>query len=37
VTSAIQGALFVQIRDAGHNLPIEAPEEIAQAIRRFIT
>jgi pimeloyl-ACP methyl ester carboxylesterase len=37
VTSAIQGALFVQIRDAGHNLPIEAPEEIAQAIRRFIS
>ena len=35
VTSAIDGALFVQIRDAGHNLPIEAPEEIAQAVRRF--
>jgi non-heme chloroperoxidase len=32
---AIDGALFVQLRDAGHNLPIETPEEIAGAIRRF--
>jgi len=32
---AIGGALFVQLRDAGHNLPIETPDEIASAIRRF--
>lgn len=35
VTGAIGGALFVQLRDAGHNLPIEAPDDIAEAIRRF--
>ncbi|MGA7745440.1 MAG: alpha/beta hydrolase [Candidatus Aquilonibacter sp.] len=35
VTAAIGGALFVQLRDAGHNLPIEAPDDIAEAIRRF--
>ncbi len=32
---AINGALFVQLRDAGHNLPIEAADEIASAIRQF--
>ena len=32
---AIAGALFVLLRDAGHNLPIEAPDEIATAIRQF--
>jgi len=35
VTSAIDGALFVQLRDTGHNLPIEAPDDVAEAIRRF--
>jgi pimeloyl-ACP methyl ester carboxylesterase len=32
---AITGALFVLLRDSGHNLPIEAPDEIATAIRQF--
>jgi pimeloyl-ACP methyl ester carboxylesterase len=32
---AIAGALFVQLLDAGHNLPIETPDEVASAIRRF--
>jgi pimeloyl-ACP methyl ester carboxylesterase len=35
VTGAIDGALFVELRDAGHNLPIEAPDDIAEAVRRF--
>jgi pimeloyl-ACP methyl ester carboxylesterase len=35
VVDAIDGALFVMLRDAGHNLPIEAPEDIAEAVRRF--
>lgn len=35
VANAITGGLFVQLRDAGHNLPIEAPDEIAEALRRF--
>jgi pimeloyl-ACP methyl ester carboxylesterase len=35
VTSAIDGALFAQLRDAGHNLPIEAPDDIAEAVRQF--
>jgi 3-oxoadipate enol-lactonase len=35
VAEAIEGALFVVLRETGHNLPIEAPDEIAQAIRRF--
>jgi pimeloyl-ACP methyl ester carboxylesterase len=35
VTSSIEGALFVQLNDAGHNLPIEAPDDIAEAVRRF--
>jgi 3-oxoadipate enol-lactonase len=35
VSAAIDGALFVQLRDAGHNLPIETPDDIADAIRRF--
>jgi len=35
VAGAIEGALFVQLRDAGHNLPIETPDDIAEAVRRF--
>lgn len=31
--NAIPGALFVLLRDAGHNLPIEAPDDVAAAIR----
>ncbi len=35
VTQAIPGALSVTLRNAGHNLPVEAPDEIAGAIARF--
>ncbi len=35
VADAIAGALFVLLRDAGHNLPIERPDEIAAAVTRF--
>lgn len=35
VTQAIAGSLFVTLRNAGHNLPIEAPGEIAGAIASF--
>jgi pimeloyl-ACP methyl ester carboxylesterase len=35
VTSAIAGSLLVVLRGCGHNLPIEAPTEIAAAILRF--
>lgn len=35
VTGAIHDALFVLLRDAGHNLPIETPDDIAEAVRRF--
>lgn len=35
VASAIPGCLLVTLRDAGHNLPVEAPGEIAGAIERF--
>jgi non-heme chloroperoxidase len=35
VVEAIRGALFVLLHDAGHNLPIEAPEDVAAAVRRF--
>lgn len=35
VAAAIPGALFVTVRDAGHNLPIEVPAEIAAAISGF--
>ncbi|MDP9110899.1 MAG: alpha/beta hydrolase [Candidatus Eremiobacteraeota bacterium] len=35
VAQAIPGALFVRLRDAGHNLPVETPAEIAAAITRF--
>lgn len=36
VSGAIHDALFVLLRDAGHNLPIETPEDIAEAVRRFV-
>ncbi|HTU70778.1 MAG TPA: alpha/beta hydrolase [Candidatus Baltobacteraceae bacterium] len=35
VADAIDGALFALLHAAGHNLPIEAPDDIAQAVRRF--
>lgn len=35
VVQHIPGALFVTLRNAGHNLPVEAPAEIAGAIARF--
>ena len=35
VAEAIPDALFVLLRDAGHNLPIETPDDIAEAVRRF--
>lgn len=35
VVEAIDGALFVMLREAGHNLPIETPDDIAEAVRRF--
>ncbi len=34
VAERISGALFVNLRNAGHNLPIEAPQEIAGIIDR---
>jgi len=36
VTNAIDGALFVELHNAGHNLPVETPDDIAEAIRRFV-
>ena len=35
VVQAIAGCLFVTLRNAGHNLPVEAPDEIAGAIAGF--
>ena len=35
VAEAIPGALFVLLRNAGHNLPVEAPDDIAAAVERF--
>ncbi len=35
VAQAINGSLSVTLRSAGHNLPVEAPAEIAGAIARF--
>jgi pimeloyl-ACP methyl ester carboxylesterase len=37
VVQKIHGALFVTLRNAGHNLPVEAPDEIASAVARFST
>ena len=36
VTNAVDGALFVELHNAGHNLPIETPDDVAEAIRRFV-
>lgn len=36
VAQAIPGCLFVTLRNAGHNLPVEAPDEVAGAIARFV-
>lgn len=35
VAQKIPASLFVTLRDAGHNLPIEKPDEIAGALTRF--
>ncbi|HEX8805885.1 MAG TPA: alpha/beta hydrolase [Candidatus Aquilonibacter sp.] len=35
VSGAITDALFVLLREAGHNLPVETPDDIAEAVRRF--
>ena len=35
VVARIPGALFVNLRGAGHNLPVEAPDEIAGLVARF--
>jgi pimeloyl-ACP methyl ester carboxylesterase len=36
VVDKIPGALFVSLRNAGHNLPVETPDEIAGVIARFV-
>lgn len=35
VAQAIRGCLLVTLRNAGHNLPVETPDEIASAIMSF--
>ena len=35
VAAPLAGSLFVVLKDAGHNLPVEAPGEIAAAVERF--
>ncbi|GAC1390383.1 MAG: alpha/beta hydrolase [Vulcanimicrobiaceae bacterium] len=35
VSAMIPGCVFLMLRDAGHNLPVEKPEEIAGALARF--
>ncbi|HTW84882.1 MAG TPA: alpha/beta hydrolase [Candidatus Sulfotelmatobacter sp.] len=35
VVDPIAGALFVNLRNAGHNLPVETPEELAAIVERF--
>jgi pimeloyl-ACP methyl ester carboxylesterase len=34
VAEAISGALFVTLRNVGHNLPVEAPDELAAIVAR---
>ena len=34
-TQTIAGAVFVQLRHAGHNLPVEMPAEVASAVSQF--
>ena len=36
VADRIGGSIFVVLRDCGHNIPIEAPAELAGAIDRFV-
>ena len=36
VAGEIPGALFVELLNVGHNLPIEAPGDVAAAIERFV-
>jgi pimeloyl-ACP methyl ester carboxylesterase len=36
VAERIAGALFVNLRNAGHNLPVETPDEVAGVIARFV-
>lgn len=35
VAQPIRGSLLVTLREAGHNLPVETPDELAAAITRF--
>jgi len=35
VAEAIEGCLFLMLRNAGHNLPVETPAEVAGVIDRF--
>jgi pimeloyl-ACP methyl ester carboxylesterase len=35
VAQQIAASLFVALRDAGHNLPVEKPDEVAGALARF--
>lgn len=35
VAEGIDGALFVTLRGTGHNIPIEAPGDVAAAVERF--
>lgn len=35
VAQPIRGSLLVTLRDAGHNLPVETPDDIASAVTRF--
>ena len=35
VVEPIRGALYIGLRGVGHNLPIEAPDEVAELISRF--
>ena len=36
VVEAIAGAVFVLLRAAGHNIPVEEPMDVVEAIARFI-
>lgn len=35
VVAAINGALFISLRNVGHNVPVEMPSEVAAIIDRF--